>query len=115
MTKHGMLFCGLLFACSSVQAGMDPSERLQLSVVLVATSPVLTATGLLMSGTHLAQEFSEGDRRMLVDAREGALHAVANGNLDDVRLQVALALLRKRFDLDDWNDLQLAQWIAVQE
>lgn len=114
MNKHGLLCCSLLLAVStSAPAGLDRSERLGLTTGSVILWPVLSGTGLLMTATHVLEELSDGDRRVLVQAREGALHAVASGDLNDVRLQAALALLRSRFALEDMSDLQLAQWIAV--
>ena len=116
MTKHGLLFCGLLLAVSpSVKAEMGWYEGVWLSAGLVATYPVVTGTSVLLSTTATVAHLKEGDQRVLLNARDGALRAVADGNLDDARLQSALELLRRRYPLDDVDDLQLAQWIAARE
>lgn len=116
MTKHGLLFCGLILANASAHAGIeDPYDRYSVMAAVLTFSPVITSAVLLDRGSAFFGELSEGDRRVLLDARDGALQAVASGDLADARLQAALRQLRSRFSPHEVSDLQLAQWIAVQE
>lgn len=113
MTKHGLLICGLLLAASVQAEPVDRSEQLYYQLTTVLASPYLLGTASLVFLTYTPEMLSKDDRRVLVDARDGALLALATGELDDVRLQAGIALLRKRFELQDSTDLALAQWIAV--
>lgn len=115
MHKHGLLFASLVLASNPcTHAGIeDPVERYSVMASVLTVSPLLTSAVLLGNGSDYLAEISEGDRRVLLDARDGALQALANGDLADARLQAALRLLRSRFALDGVSDLQLAQWIAV--
>ncbi len=80
---------------------------------MVLVSPYLLGTASLALLTQAPLMLSESDHRILADARDGALLALATGELDDAHLQAGIALLRKRFELEDSTDLALAQWIAV--
>lgn len=113
MTQHGLLICGLLLAASVQAEPRGRSEQLYYGATIVLVSPYLLGTVSLALLTQAPEMLSEGDRRVLAEAREGALLALASGELDDVRLQAGIAVLRKRFALKDSDDLALAQWIAV--
>lgn len=113
MTKHGLLICGLLLAAPVQAEPVDRSEQLYYQLTTVLASPYLLGSASLVFLTYAPEMLSKDDRRILADARDGALLALATGELEDVRLQAGIALLRKRFDLQDSTDLALAQWIAV--
>lgn len=111
--KMRMLLCGLLAAANAEAEPVGRSEQTYYLALTILASPYLSGTSVLVTVSKLLEGLTQGDLRVLADAREGALQAVANDDLDDVRLQAALALLRSRFALDGVSDLQLAQWIAV--
>jgi uncharacterized protein (TIGR02448 family) len=114
MKRRGLFFGGLLLAVAqSAQAEIGWPERLGVTSLMVATYPVVTGTSVLLSTTAVYAELNNDDQRVLLNARDGALQAVANGNLNDARLQAALELLRRLYAVDNVGDLQLAQWIAT--
>lgn len=113
MTKHGLLICGLLLAAPAQAEPLDRSEQFSYGATLVLASSYLLGTVSLGFLIHAPLMLSDGDHRILLDARDGALLALATSDLDDAQLQAGIALLRKRFELEDSTDLALAQWIAV--
>lgn len=115
MKPNGFLVGSLLLAIASpVRSEIGWYEGLMVSALVVAAYPVATGTTVLLGSTAVVADLSDRDQRVLMDARDGALQAVATGRLDDVHLQAALKLLRRRYSVDNLDDRQLAQWIAVQ-
>src|SRR5690606_14793515 len=95
----GLLVCGLLLAANIQAEAVDRSEPLYYGATMVLASPYLLGTVSLALLTHTPEMLSEGDHRILADARDDALLAMATGELDDPHLQTGIALLRKRFAL----------------